>query len=277
MSSHNPLGEKTQYPDVYAPELLFPIERQLARANLPEGSEALGFRGHDLWSAYELSWLDSSGKPHVALAEIKVSCSSPCLVESKSLKLYLNSLNQSRFDSQAAVRRCIEKDLSRAAGDPVEVVFYSLDEPERLDIVKPLGECLDSLPLSVEVYHPDPSLLQSGPSTVDHGLLYTHLLKTNCPITGQPDWATLLIEYSGLEIDKVQLLAYIISFRQHQDYHEHCVERIFCDIKQVCKPQRLSVYARYTRRGGLDINPFRSDYEVGQSAFEKNPLRLSRQ
>ncbi|HWV15939.1 MAG TPA: NADPH-dependent 7-cyano-7-deazaguanine reductase QueF [Cellvibrio sp.] len=252
----SPLGQKTAYISQYQPSLLFPIARQESREQLGLGVD-LPFYGVDIWTGYELSWLNALGKPQVAVAEFAIPCSSPFIIESKSFKLYLNSLNQTRFNSFAEVEACLVRDLSQVAGAAVGVDLQSLEESALLISRAEESHCLDELNIDVASYHPQPSLL-----TLDHGevseKLCSHLLKTNCPVTGQPDWASLFIGYTGQKINHENLLRYIISFREHQDFHEHCVERIFTDILQRCQPQSLTVYARYTRRGGLDINPFRS-------------------
>ncbi len=259
--NHNPLGRQTDYVSVYAPYLLFPIPRAESRALLGIG-DALPFYGVDIWTGYELSWLDALGKPVVAVAEFFIPCTSEFIVESKSFKLYLNSLNQTRIDSVAEAEALIAKDLTRITGADVQVnvipLTASMRAAQHLVVIAEVeGELLDDLVVAVDTYHPAPELLTTEVGIVDECLV-SHLLKTNCPVTGQPDWASLVIRYKGNKIQRENLLRYIISFREHQDFHEHCVERIFSDIARVCKPEELVVYARYTRRGGLDINPFRS-------------------
>ena len=259
--NHNPLGRQTDYVSVYAPHLLFPIPRAESRALLGIG-DTLPFYGVDIWTGYELSWLDTLGKPVVAIAEFFIPCASEFIVESKSFKLYLNSLNQTRFGSVAEVEALIAKDLTRITGADVRVDIIPLTASTRAarhlaEIAEVDGELLDELPVEVDSYHPAPELLTTEARSVAECLV-SHLLKTNCPVTGQPDWASVVIRYKGNKIQRENLLRYIISFREHQDFHEHCVERIFSDIARVCKPEELIVYARYTRRGGLDINPFRS-------------------
>lgn len=269
-SSQNPLGQTTVYPDKYSPELLFPIDRQLSRVHL--GLESLPFHGGDLWTAYELSWLNPKGKPQVAMAEFWIPAESKHIIESKSFKLYLNSFNQSNFASIDEVKKLVQQDLSKAAGADVDVYFYDLDEVSALSKIETVsGVCLDRLDVAIKHYQPTPDLLAVNTTPVSE-TLYSHLLKTNCPVTGQPDWATIVIEYKGNQINHENLLAYVVSFRDHQDFHEHCVERIFCDIYQRCNPELLTVYARYTRRGGLDINPYRSTEKV-----VSNGKRLVRQ
>ncbi len=253
----NPLGQVTEYPSSYSPELLFPIERKTSRYELGI-SDALPFSGVDIWTAYELSWLNSKGKPVVALGEFSFPCQSQFMVESKSFKLYLNSFNQTQFSSIDEVRQRLETDLSGIVKEKVNVNLHSLNQSSLYKIDSIEGIYLDEIDLDVSQYHPASELLVCNQTEMVTETLYSHLLKTNCPVTGQPDWATLVIEYTGAKIVHENILAYIISFREHQDFHEHCVERIFCDIQARCKPRALTVYARYTRRGGLDINPYRS-------------------
>ncbi len=253
----SPLGQKTAYISRYDANLLFPIARSESRKALGISSD-LSFYGYDIWTGYELSWLNSKGKPVIAVAEFKIPCDSPCIIESKSFKLYLNSFNQTKFSSMDDVKNTLLKDLSAVAGGEVGVDLQRLSNSNLLVDVTYDALCLDELDIDVDAYHPDPSLLTADASEEVAEVLCSHLLKSNCPVTGQPDWATLFVEYSGAKIDHENLLRYVISFREHQDFHEHCVERIFVDLLRTCKPSRLSVYARYTRRGGLDINPFRS-------------------
>lgn len=250
----SPLGRHTHYPDRYDPGLLYPVPRAPARAALGIDATALPFIGHDRWQAFELSWLDLRGKPCVACASLWVPATSPALIESKSLKLYLNSLNAHRFPDAEAVRACIEADLSGAAGAPVQLMF-SLPP---FETTAP-GESIDALDVTITTYGPpDASLLQADPDTLVEETLTSALLKSNCPVTGQPDWADVSIRYRGPRIDRASLLRYLVSFREHAGFHEQCVEQIFVDLMARCAPQRLSVEARYTRRGGLDINPWRA-------------------
>jgi 7-cyano-7-deazaguanine reductase len=253
----NPLGQKTAYISEYNPALLFTIARQESRDLLGLKAD-LPFYGVDLWTAYELSWLNTMGKPEVAVAEFVVPCDSPFIIESKSFKLYLNSFNQSQFNSFNDVSACLVKDLSYAADAPVQVDMRPLHESFLLVSNDIGGICLDQLNISADTYHPHPDFLSIDSAIQVKETLYSHLLKSNCPVTGQPDWASVFFQYRGSKINHENLLRYIISFREHQDFHENCVERIFMDIVERCKPEFLSIYARYTRRGGLDINPFRS-------------------
>jgi 7-cyano-7-deazaguanine reductase len=274
MSEHeqvkaSPLGQETVYVNRYDPALLYPIRRDLSweAKGIKRGS--LPFRGLDIWNAYEVSWLDAGGKPVVRLAEFRIPAGSPCIIESKSFKLYLNSFNQSRFAQESEVRERMQSDLSSAAGAPVQVRLIPLTQPVEVSQLK--GRCLDDLPLQVEHYSPAPELLNASGAVTEETLV-SHLFKSNCPVTGQPDWASVQIRYKGAQIDHKGLLAYLISYREHGDFHEQCVENIFMDIWQRCRPQKLSVYARYVRRGGLDINPYRSSIND-----EPQNLRLSRQ
>lgn len=258
MVEHTPLGKVSDYPERYDPGQLAPIPRAEGRALLAL-PEPLPFTGEDVWTGYELSWLNERGKPVVAVAEFRFPCTTSHLIESKSFKLYLNSFNQERFASPAAVGRVLEEDLSRGAGGAVQVDLFTLDEFRGRGLTALPGTGLDDLDIAVERYQPDANLLErdSSGKAVEEAV-YSHLLRSKCPVTGQPDWATVVIEYRGRAICHESLLRYIASFRQHQDFHEQCVERIFRDVMARCEPDNLSVYARYTRRGGLDINPWRS-------------------
>ena len=276
MSITNPLGEKTQYINHYDASLLFPIKRTESRDKLSLG-ESLPFRGEDRWTAYEVSWLDALGKPQIRVAEFTLPYDSPNIIESKSFKLYLNSFNQTRFESERKVQSLLAVDLSQVAGAPVSVNLMPLNHAKALLIGELIGTGIDELEVSADVYQPKPELLVVDASRRVNEVVYSHLLKTNCPVTDQPDWATVFIEYAGGAIDHSALLQYIISFRDHQDFHENSVERLFCDINNYCQPDRLAVYARYTRRGGLDINPLRSSYPAGQSLLESSVLRTVRQ
>jgi 7-cyano-7-deazaguanine reductase len=265
---HAPLGQATDYVCHYDPKQLYPIPR--SENWREQGFDQSPFRGCDLWNAYELSWLNSKGLPQVATAEFRVPCDSPNIIESKSFKLYLNSFNLSRFDSADQVRQHLIEDLSQAAGAPVTVVIESVDAAAKIDQLQ--GECLDNQDVEIEHYQPEPLLLRTLSGEAVDETLYSHLLKSNCPVTGQPDWASIQIHYRGAPIDREGLLKYLISYREHGDFHEQCVEQIFVDIFKRCQPEQLTVYARYVRRGGLDINPFRST-----EAFSPDNLRLVRQ
>ena len=254
-SAHDSLlGHAVAYPQTYDPSLLFPIARGTGRDAVGIGAP-LPFIGHDRWHAYELGWLDPRGKPQVATATIVVPCDSPNLIESKSLKLYLNSLNAHRFDDGGIAMQTIAADLSRTAGARVDVQpgvpgFAAAGEA---------GACIDDVDIAVDDYGPpDARYLLAHDDDVADERLHSNLLKSNCPVTAQPDWASLHLQYQGPRIDRAGLLRYLASFRNHAEFHEQCVERIFLDVLRQCRPQRLSVHARYTRRGGLDINPWRA-------------------
>ena len=251
------LGKETQYQNQYDPTLLFPIDRASARSG--EVPKAFEFFGNDAWTAYELSWLNLSGKPVVAVARFKFPCNSKYVIESKSFKLYLNSLIQSKFASKFDVIDRLASDLSRCCGEAITIDIYDFKEyEEAFKIREPAGTCIDSLDIEVTQYEPSKSLIEFDSTTQISELLYSHLLKTNCPVTNQPDWASVYIDYSGPKISMDSLLRYIISYRLHQDFHEVCVEKIFYDLYTVVNPSKLTVFAKYTRRGGLDISPCRS-------------------
>ena len=254
------LGQQSAYISQYTPSLLQPVPRSLNRDDLGLRGE-LPFQGCDVWTLYELSWLNAKGKPVVAIGEAFVPATSPNLIESKSFKLYLNSFNQTRCDSLEAVQALLVQDLSGCAGAPVSVTLFTLDQATH-QIAQLPGECIDNLDIEVDGYEFDETLLQgaAGREIVEE-TLHSHLLKSNCLVTSQPDWGSVVIHYRGPRLDREKLLRYLISFRQHNEFHEQCIERIFTDLKHFCAPEQLTVHARYTRRGGLDINPFRSDWE----------------
>ncbi|MBW0145983.1 NADPH-dependent 7-cyano-7-deazaguanine reductase QueF [Marinobacter arenosus] len=258
MALHDaPLGKASEYPDHYDSTLLFPVARDENRRRLGLGDGRWPWFGEDLWQAWEVSWLRHSGVPAVAWAEIRFPAASPSIIESKSLKLYLNSFNQTVFSSMEQVAETMVEDLSSACGAAVRVDMKSVDESGEA-VGRPGGfELIDDEPVTDPVYEYSPEVLMAGGETVTERLC-SHLLKSNCPVTGQPDWATLLITYTGPRIDRGALLKYVVAFRQKQDFHEHCVETVFSDLMARCQPEHLSVCARYTRRGGLDINPWRS-------------------
>ncbi|PKM06353.1 MAG: NADPH-dependent 7-cyano-7-deazaguanine reductase QueF [Gammaproteobacteria bacterium HGW-Gammaproteobacteria-4] len=252
------LGKPVGYTDQHDPSLLFPVARAGNRAALGLG-DVLPFHGTDIWNAYELGWLDARGKPRVVLAEFRIPADSPHLVESKSFKLYLNSFAQTRLDHSEALRNLLVADLSQAAGAAVKVVLTPVTSTS-VCVETLSGECIDDLPIGIDHYGPPrPEFLRHDAEAVVEESLVSHLLRSNCPVTGQPDWGSVQIAYRGPRIDRAGLLRYLISFRQHSEFHEHCVERIFVDVLARCAPTQLSVYARYTRRGGLDINPWRSN------------------
>ncbi|WP_020409507.1 NADPH-dependent 7-cyano-7-deazaguanine reductase QueF [Hahella ganghwensis] len=266
------LGQSTEYPEHYDPKLLTPIPRQANREKLGISGE-LPFLGEDLWNGYELSWLNPKGKPVAAIGVFRIPADSPNIIESKSFKLYLNSFNQTSYASLEEVQGVMARDLSAAVNADVSVQILPsaqwVDDPNDWEA----AECLDGLDITCTTYAPDTGLLQladdaSGSSERVSETLCSHLLKSNCPVTGQPDWATVYIRYEGKRIDHAGLLRYIVSMRGHQDFHEHCVESIYMAIMARCQPERLAVYARYTRRGGLDINPLRSNYSVRADNFK---------
>ncbi|WLI47891.1 NADPH-dependent 7-cyano-7-deazaguanine reductase QueF [Pseudomonas beijingensis] len=262
-AEHSPLGKSSEYIATYTPSLLFPIPRTAKWAELGLTAETLPYKGVDFWNCFELSWLLPSGKPVVAIGEFAIPADSPNIIESKSFKLYLNSLNQTPFADTASLEATLRQDLSAAAGKTVGVRIRSLKDVEREGIVALPGTCIDDLDISVDSYaHPRPELLRCDASRIVEQSLHSHLLKSNCPVTSQPDWGSVAVEYRGAALDPASLLAYIVSFRQHSDFHEQCVERIFLDLQRLLKPEKLTVYARYVRRGGLDINPYRSTEDV---------------
>jgi len=269
-----PLGKTSEYKSSYDPSLLQSVPRNLNRKELQLSDDNLPFVGFDLWNLYELSWLNSKGKPVVAVGVVKVPCDSENLIESKSFKLYLNSFNQTKFDTLADVQTTLIKDLSQCAKKTVTAELHSnLDQfTEKLGTFP--GICLDTLDIEIDNYHLTTDSLQniSGDEIVSE-TLYSHLLKSNCLITHQPDWGSIKIKYTGKKLDREKLLRYLISFRQHNEFHEQCVERIYCDLMKYAQIDKLCVYARYTRRGGLDINPLRSTEDT---KIHKN-LRLLRQ
>ena len=262
----SPLGKASSYIDQYDASLLFPLPRADKRSELGIAG-APPFFGADLWTAFELSWLNPRGKPQLALAHFMVPCESPNIVESKSFKLYLNSFNNTVFADSDAVLACMRKDVSEALwrGTPVQgTVGLRLIAPDLFDrepIYELDGLSLDRLDIECSRYTPAPDLLRVTPGEAPVSeVLVSNLLKSNCLVTGQPDWGSVQISYTGDAIDQEGLLQYLVSFRNHNEFHEQCVERIFMDLWTRCKPIKLSVYARYTRRGGLDINPFRTSH-----------------
>jgi 7-cyano-7-deazaguanine reductase len=253
------LGKATEYKEIYTPDLLQAVPRSMNRVELNLTAQ-LPFSGTDRWNGYELSWLNSKGKPQVAIMRCEVPASSANLIESKSFKLYLNSFNQSHFDSIESVTGALTKDLSQCAEEQVKVVLFKPAEFSQMKIAGFEADSIDDLDIEVKDYQLDTTYLTVSGDEVEETLT-SDLLKSNCLITNQPDWGSVFIRYQGKQINREGLLRYLISFRQHNEFHEQCVERIFCDIMTNCKPNKLSVYARYTRRGGLDINPFRSNFE----------------
>ncbi|PTB21249.1 NADPH-dependent 7-cyano-7-deazaguanine reductase QueF [Trinickia symbiotica] len=258
----SPLGKPSSYTEQYDPTLLFPIARSLAREAIGIGAQ-LPFFGTDIWNAYELSWLNARGKPQIAIATFYVPAESPNIVESKSFKLYLGSFAQTRVESIDALREMLKRDVSAACGANVSVRLASPSEFGKLELDELDGLSLDRLDLETDVYHLEPSLLKAALEEAPvEETLFSNLLKSNCPVTGQPDWGSVQIHYVGPQIDQAGLLRYIISYRNHTGFHEQCVERMFVDILRECRPVKLAIYARYTRRGGLDINPFRTNFNL---------------
>lgn len=277
--SENPLGRHTDYPQAYNPDLLFPIARSISREAMGLAGDALPFGGYDHWRAYELSWLATSGLPVVAMADILVPCESPFLIESKSMKLYFNSINQHNFPDLESARWQIRQDLSQAAGVAVDVRLYDIkfyqNGPRGLHTAD-IGDIilLDDHEITVTQYHPDAALLRGGEGQIVTETLVSHLFRANCPITAQPDWGSLAMHYRGRPIDHAGLLAYLVSYRQHEGFHEQCVEQIFRDIMQRCEPDKLMVSINFLRRGGLEINPLRT---TDRNVVAKPLPRLLRQ
>jgi len=251
------LGTHTPVVEEYSPQLLYPMPRSEGRGRLGL-NEPLPFAGADLWHAYEMSWLDQTGKPVARVGRFTIGASSPNMVESKSFKLYLNSLNSTRFISAAQASDTIKRDIGKTVGEDVALELFDPDDPS-LAGAKLVGVCLDDLPVATRGLEPDANMLRMQPEEFVEEQLYSHLLRSLCPVTGQPDWATVWLHYRGTGIDHASLLQYIIAYRQHQEFHEQCVERIYNDIWRRCAPELLQIQAFYTRRGGLDINPFRSN------------------
>ena len=256
------LGQQTKYAEKYDRTLLQPVPRRLNRDQLNITATQPFTIGADIWTAYEISWLNPKGVPQVAIADVSIDFRSENLIESKSFKLYLNSFNQTTFANFADVQQTLQRDLQDCAQGEVNVRLNSLADYTAQPIVALSGDCIDAQDIEVRDYAFNAALLNhcTGDHLVEETLV-SHLLKSNCLITQQPDWGSLQIHYVGKQINREQLLRYIISFRQHNEFHEQCVERIFCDLMQYAKPEKLTVYARYTRRGGLDINPYRSNFE----------------
>lgn len=267
------LGKPTAYRDHYDARLLQAVPRSMNREPLGLYPDSLPFHGADIWTLYELSWLNDNGLPQVAVGEISLNASSVNLIESKSFKLYLNSFNQTPFTDWETVRNTLQRDLSDCAQGDVSVALSSIDQVEGSLIARLDGECIDHQDIRIDNYafNADYLLNAVGTQQVEEQLV-SHLLKSNCLITNQPDWGSVQIRYRGGQIDREALLRYLVSFRHHNEFHEQCVERIFNDLMRYCRPESLSVYARYTRRGGLDINPWRSNVD-----FVPSHGRLARQ
>jgi 7-cyano-7-deazaguanine reductase len=270
------LGKESTYPQRYDATLLYPIARSLGRNAIGLGTDHLPFIGWDLWRGYELSWLNPKGVPRTAILKAWVPATSPNIVESKSFKLYLNSLNNERFENTQALEQRIALDIERAAGASARIEVVNPAQFETEPISEPstsVSICLDEQDIEASEYEPNADLLSLASDEVVTESLFSRLLKSNCPVTGQPDWGSIHIDYRGAAIDRAALLRYIVSFRQHQGFHEQCVEQMFCDILARCQPQTLSIYARYTRRGGMDINPWRATAGMP----EPNLLRSAQQ
>ena len=272
---NTPLGRSVAYPRRVDSSVLVPIARADSRVGLDVEASALPFHGEDLWGCYELSWLDARGKPLRAVAELRVPASSPNLVESKSLKLYLNGYAYERFDSEIDAGSRIVRDLEHAVGAPVGFTLLPSAQWPALQLEAAQGISLDREPLAVDGYGPPaPELLRADPRHQVTETVHSTLFRSNCPVTGQPDWATVVIDYTGRRIDHPTLLAYLISYRDHAGFHEQCVERIWLDLKRHCGCDQLTVHARFTRRGGLDITPLRSDVPGARlSSWRRDPVQ----
>ncbi|MDC9590630.1 NADPH-dependent 7-cyano-7-deazaguanine reductase QueF [Xenorhabdus sp. XENO-10] len=267
------LGKPTPYRDNYDPALLQAVPRSMNREPLELFPDNLPFHGADIWTMYELSWLNARGVPQVAIGHVSLDAHSENLIESKSFKLYLNSFNQTRFVDWETVQKTLQQDLSACANGNIDVVLHPLHDFSQQPITEFEGKCIDNQDIEIDDYQFKRSYLNNaaiGP--VVEETLVSHLLKSNCLITHQPDWGSVMIRYKGAKIDQEKLLRYLVSFRHHNEFHEQCVERIFNDLMTLCAPEKLTVYARYTRRGGLDINPWRSN-----EAFVPTIGRLARQ
>lgn len=267
------LGRHADYDTFYNPERLFPIPRAAKRLEIGIDPTHLPFYGFDCWNHYEVSWLNQKGKPMVAVAEIIYDCSTPYIIESKSLKLYFNSFNNTPFKDGEALRLTIVRDLTPRLDGPVQVRLFSLRDKELgLIHAAPQGKCIDDLDVSCSSYTVDPNYLSVSMDKVAE-TLYSDLLKSNCLVTNQPDWGSVQITYVGQQINQEGLLKYLVSFRNHNEFHEQCIERIFIDIMTRCQPEQLSVYGRYTRRGGLDINPYRSTEKTLAQGLNQRLIR----
>ena len=280
LETHGILGQSTSYPKTYAPDMLYPIPRALGRAKLALPADALSI-GMDWWQVFEMSWLNSQGISQVAMARLAIPATSDYIVESKSLKLYFNSLNFTEFDNQQAVKATVEKDLSACLKTDVTLEIFEVNIANSLPISAPQGDCIDNaldiigkkIAIVSDVNPSSLTVANHGASDSQLQILHSHLLRSNCPVTNQPDWGTLEIQIDSQAIDRAGLLEYILSFRQHNGFHEQCVEQIFSDLTQVFAPKTLMVRAWYTRRGGIDINPCR----VSDISLLPPPSRLNRQ
>lgn len=262
------LGQNSLYKNQYDPTLLFTINRNIARSTIGIG-HPLPFYGYDIWNCYEVSWLNRNNKPEVRILELYIPADSEKIIESKSLKLYLNSLNNTRFDDYQEVKNLIERDISLAVKSPITIIFEPIEKYNATKLNLFEGVNLDLLDVTIENFNLDKNLLAlSYPPRIIEEVLYSNLLKSNCLVTGQPDWASVQICYKGKSIAHDSLLKYLISFRNHNEFHEQCIERIFIDISEICQPETLTIYARYTRRGGIDINPIRSTCVVNTTELK---------
>lgn len=274
MTNESELGRQSDFDTRYNPQRLYPIPRAPKRLEINLDPAKTPFYGFDCWNHYEVSWLNPKGKPMVAMAVISYDCHSPCIIESKSLKLYFNSLNNSTFADTKTLEQTIAHDLSSRIGGDVDVAITCLADLGNQPIQASLeGTCLDTLDIACSQYQVEPGFLETIPTMVNE-VLYSDLLKSNCLVTNQPDWGSVQIAYRGNQINHEGLLKYLVSFRNHNEFHEQCIERIFIDIMNRCKPESLTVYGRYTRRGGLDINPYRS---TEPCSVENKNMRLPRQ
>jgi len=256
------LGQKTEYKSQYDASLLQPVPRRLNRESLGIVEDQPFNQGADVWTCYELSWLNPNGLPQVAIADVAIDFKSENLIESKSFKLYLNSFNQTKFASIKEVEETIAKDLNQCASGQVSVKIHKLADYTNQPIMNFAGDCIDEQEIQIDSYAFSNQYLENvAEGDIVEETLVSHLLKSNCLITSQPDWGSVQIHYVGKQLNREKLLRYLVSFREHNEFHEQCVERIFTDLMQFAKPEKLTVYARYTRRGGLDINPFRSNFE----------------
>ena len=280
LETHGILGQSTHYPKTYAPDMLYPIPRALGRAKLALPADALSI-GMDWWQVFEMSWLNSQGISQVAMARLAIPATSDYIVESKSLKLYFNSLNFTEFDNQQAVKATVEKDLSACLKTDVTLEIFEVNIANSLPISAPQGDCIDNaldiigkkIAIVSDVNPSSLTVANQVASDSQLQILHSHLLRSNCPVTNQPDWGTLEIQIDSQAIDRAGLLEYILSFRQHNGFHEQCVEQIFSDLTQAFAPKTLMVRAWYTRRGGIDINPCR----VSDISLLPPPSRLNRQ
>lgn len=269
------LGKRSAYQMFYNSKLLFPIPRSVKRLEIGiDLEQALPFYGFDNWNHYEVSWLNAKGKPMVAIANIHYDCHSPNIIESKSMKLYFNSFNHTFFEHPTQLVETIKTDIAANIEYPVEVTLHLLSEAQDFMQAKTLsGSCIDTLDVTCQDYEVNANLLQTTDSIVEE-TLYSNLLKSNCLVTLQPDWGSVEINYKGRQICHESLLKYIVSFRNHNEFHEQCIERVFIDIIKHCQPEKLTVYGRYTRRGGVDINPLRT---TEKHLVSYKPMRLVRQ